>query len=485
MNMRSTTLLLLGLCMAAPTINAQYRDQGLGGGIGFGGTFGHTDLNDNQVKFLARTFLRFPLAPSLQGEIGAGLGRVGASEYRAQIIPLDLRFVLSPFELQGWNPFVYGGGGVTRYEVEVVPASATPDAALKEWTLSVPVGAGAQFLLQRNVSFEMSGGYNFLFKDHLEAVTRADGPGGKNDAYWSFLLGLTVHGVSGNADTDNDGLTNNEEAELGTDPRTADTDGDGLTDGDEMKHYNTSPLKADSDGDGLGDGEEVGTTMTNPNLADTDKDGLSDGEEVKNTGTDPLKADTDGDGLGDGDEITTYHTNPLKSDSDGDGLADGPEVMKYHTDPLKADTDGGSVVDGIEVAAGTDPLLASDDVPAKDELVVDIGKAIALDGVVFTTGSATLGSESKEILEKAYTTLARNPSVVVEIRGHTDNSGKRSANLALSQARADAVRNYLIAKGIDATRLTAKGYGPDAPAASNATPEGRQKNRRIEFLRIQ
>jgi OOP family OmpA-OmpF porin len=71
----------------------------------------------------------------------------------------------------------------------------------------------------------------------------------------------------------------------------------------------------------------------------------------------------------------------------------------------------------------------------------------------------------------------------VEISGHTDNVGKRSTNMKLSQQRADAVKAWLVAKGIDASRMTAKGYGPDKPVAPNTTAEGRAKNRRIDFTR--
>ena len=69
----------------------------------------------------------------------------------------------------------------------------------------------------------------------------------------------------------------------------------------------------------------------------------------------------------------------------------------------------------------------------------------------------------------------------IQIIGHTDSSGSRSTNLALSQARADAVRDYLADKGLPVSRFEAMGVGPDQPVATNATPEGRAKNRRIEF----
>jgi len=131
-------------------------------------------------------------------------------------------------------------------------------------------------------------------------------------------------------------------------PTPDDNDGDGLSN-DEEKRLGTDPDNPDTDGDGLNDGAEVNTTKTDPKNPDTDGDGLNDGDEVFNHLTDPLKKDTDGDGLNDGDEVNKYKTDPLKPDTDGDGLNDGDEVLKLKTDPLKADTDNDGVNDGLEV----------------------------------------------------------------------------------------------------------------------------------------
>jgi outer membrane protein OmpA-like peptidoglycan-associated protein len=227
----------------------------------------------------------------------------------------------------------------------------------------------------------------------------------------------------------------------------------------------------------------VKTEHTDPLKADTDGDGLSDAEEIQKTQTDPTKADTDNDGLADGDEITKYKTNPLKADTDGDGLTDGSEINQYHTNPLLADSDGGSVADATEVTRGSNPNDASDDVPKKEEVKVEVGKSIVLAGVEFETGSANINPSSDEILGKVYNTLSQNPEVEVEIQGYTDNVGKKATNQKLALARADAVKKYLVSKGIPETRIRTKGLGPDNPIASNTTKEGRQKNRRIEFYR--
>lgn len=103
-----------------------------------------------------------------------------------------------------------------------------------------------------------------------------------------------------------------------------------------------------------------------------------------------------------------------------------------------------------------------------------------LQGVQFDTGEAKLTADSHARLDTIVEYLAHKPSAKIEISGHTDNVGGRKKNQRLSQARADAVRDYLVSKGIEAGRITAVGYGDERPIASNDTPEGRQQNRRIE-----
>jgi outer membrane protein OmpA-like peptidoglycan-associated protein len=79
--------------------------------------------------------------------------------------------------------------------------------------------------------------------------------------------------------------------------------------------------------------------------------------------------------------------------------------------------------------------------------------------------------------------MAQNPNIEVEIRGYTDNVGSKATNLKISAARANAVRNWLIMKGIDQRRITAKGLGPADPIGDNNVPAGRNMNRRVEFVR--
>jgi OOP family OmpA-OmpF porin len=101
--------------------------------------------------------------------------------------------------------------------------------------------------------------------------------------------------------------------------------------------------------------------------------------------------------------------------------------------------------------------------------------------IEFETGSATLTPQGRAILDQMAAVLVKMTTKQIGIIGHTDTSGNRATNIALSQARADAVKGYLVAKGIAPQQLSTLGVGPDQPVASNDTADGRARNRRIEF----
>ncbi len=122
-------------------------------------------------------------------------------------------------------------------------------------------------------------------------------------------------------------------------------------------------------------------------------------------------------------------------------------------------------------------------VSAADQGVLD--RTLANRIVEFESGQAVLTPTGKNILDEMAAAMLKLKGQKVEIIGHTDNVGLRASNQNLSQARAEAVRNYLAGKGIPAETLVASGSGPDRPIASNDTVEGRARNRRIEFRMAQ
>lgn len=115
---------------------------------------------------------------------------------------------------------------------------------------------------------------------------------------------------------------------------------------------------------------------------------------------------------------------------------------------------------------------------------IKVGGGVILRNVFFNTGSHELLTESIVELEKLIEFLKQNPTLVIEIEGHTDNVGSQQMNQKLSEARAEEVYNYLISKGINRTRMKFKGYGFEKPIATNDTSDGRSLNRRTEFVII-
>ena len=101
----------------------------------------------------------------------------------------------------------------------------------------------------------------------------------------------------------------------------------------------------------------------------------------------------------------------------------------------------------------------------------------------FDTGRATIKPVSNGLLDAVAQVMKDHPELaLVEVQGHTDNRGGKIYNATLSAARAETVKNALVQRGIAANRLTAKGYGMDVPIGDNETDEGRQKNRRVQFV---
>ncbi|HNX33773.1 MAG TPA: outer membrane beta-barrel protein [Kiritimatiellia bacterium] len=189
------------------------------------------------------------------------------------------------------DPYLTAGAGYVRSTDRVLNDG-------DEHSIGGPrVGAGVMYHLNDNWSLRADGHAFMSVEDDCPFIYTADmgvvyrfgggrNSGGGEEAGAAALTGLPK-------DSDGDGLTDDEEAKLGTDPFNKDTDGDGLTDGDEVKVYKTNPLNADTDFDGLKDGQEVLTCKTNPLDRDTDKGGVADGHEVIEDHTNPLDPSDD------------------------------------------------------------------------------------------------------------------------------------------------------------------------------------------------
>jgi outer membrane protein OmpA-like peptidoglycan-associated protein len=199
-----------------------------------------------------------------------------------------------------------------------------------------------------------------------------------------------------------------------------------------------------------------------------DQIGLPDPDPKRN-GCPPL-ADRDGDKIPDAvdacpDAAGQPNANPklngCPGDRDGDGIYDDKDACPDEKGP-------------------PDPDPAKNGCP-KDVRVTE-GQIVILQQVEFDTGKATIRTVSNGLLDTVANVLKEHHEILkVEVQGHTDNRGSSEANVALSQARAEAVVTALAKRGVDRARMTAKGYGPTRPIMANVTTVGRQKNRRVEF----
>ncbi len=229
----------------------------------------------------------------------------------------------------------------------------------------------------------------------------------------------------------------------------------------------------DKDGDGVADDKDK--CPDTPASVKVDESGC------------PL--DSDGDGVADYlDKCAgtpagaTVNSNGCPGDSDNDGVADyldkcpgTPVGATVDASGCTKDSDGDGIADYLDKCPGTAKGVKVDNKGCK------LDTRIQLRGVNFGNNSAKLTGASSAVLNEMATTLKRYPNQKVEVAGHTDSSGARSYNVRLSQKRAEAVRKYLIDNGVAAGNLTARGYGPDSPVASNKTRDGRAKNRRVEL----
>ena len=334
-----------------------------------------------------------------------------------------------------------------------------------------------------------------------------------------------VYKVGGSKDTDKDGVSDKNDkcpdtpagVKVTPDGCPVDTDKDGVADHLDKcpgtpagVRVDASGCPVDSDRDGVADYlDKCPNTPTTAKVdatgcpVDTDKDGVADyvdrcpntpaGVRVDAAG---CPVDTDKDGVADyldkcpntvpGAKVDA---NGCSIDSDSDGVADNddrcpntPRGIKVNAQGCPVDTDGDGVTDDLDKCPNTP---SGTKVDAKGcTLLFETGKkSVTLQGVNFVTAKADLLPESSGALDKVAESLVNNPDVKIAVEGYTDNRGSAAVNRRLSQARADAVRNYLISKGVPAENITAKGFGPLKPVASNAAEAGRAQNRRVELRR--
>ncbi len=255
-----------------------------------------------------------------------------------------------------------------------------------------------------------------------------------------------------------------------------DTDGDGVYDKDEacpdvpgLEAFNGCP---DSDNDGIEDSKddcpnEAGLAEFN-GCPDADGDGVPD-----NKDNCPTVAG-----------LKTLNGCP---DADGDGVADNDDECPNEAGPAAnkgcpwKDTDGDGVLDKDDKCPNEAGTVANNGCP-EVKPTVEVMKQLNdyARTILFDTGKSTFKKESIQTLESMHAIFHEYPEATFALEGYTDSVGSEKSNQLLSERRANAVRDWLIANGIDKDRLTAKGFGEENPIDSNKTAGGRTNNRRVE-----
>lgn len=409
---------------------AQFRNSEVAWGFSAGGAQGNNDAGD-KWGMQYRGFLQFDLFSStLIGQVGVGLTELSApGVYSTETGTADLRLLLSPFSLPNLNPYLYAGFGVSKE----LNNSGT------EYLPMVPFGAGIQTRISSGVLLAVSGGYNLSLSDKLDGRDRTNTDlnsltNTKQDGFYGFSVGLAFT-IRGGYDAAAE-LQKKELAEA------------------EARRVKQ---QADADAEALRVKQATDTEARNIKA-------LADAEALR------VKQKSEADAKAQSvKESTDAEARRVK------GLADA-EAQRVKE---ASDAEARRVKELADAEARR--LAEQKDRDNNTIIVLEKGKTVVLKGVSFEFNKATLTNESETILTRAYNALVANPDVQVEISGHTDNVGSEQYNQVLSLKRAQAVKNWLVQKGIASNRMKTVGKGENEPVASNATDTGRAENRRIEF----
>ena len=288
--------------------------------------------------------------------------------------------------------------------------------------------------------------------------------------------------------------------------------------------------EVDTDGDGVPDSEDACPGVAGPALfkgcPDRDNDGIidskdacpdeagpiaTDGCPVKDPGAMGDSVDSDGDGVSDDNDNCPDEAGLERffgcPDTDGDGVSDDkdacPRVVGLPKFSGCPDTDGDGITDASDncpTIAGkseyngcpnppappsTSSTVPSTSVPSSTAPVISSTTTSILadvsQNVQFETSRATLRASSYVALDKVVSIMKEYPSYNLEVSGHTDSIGNSVGNQKLSENRAKSCRDYLVRKGVSASRINYVGYGEKQPIADNRYRDGREKNRRVEF----
>ena len=362
--------------------------------------------------------------------------------WRAHLMYRFLDGMVQPFVLAG-----FGGQSLRSANTEIMTNDTDATAHF---------GVGAKFQL----------GYDWgLRLDGRMLLPPSSAPDSKVTLDWEALLGFYFQFGKPPRDTDDDGIPDvndkcPNQAGIGENDGCPDTDADNDGVVDRLDKCPNTPQGTHPD-------------MNRPGCPepDSDADGVLDSmdkcpNEPAGPKPDPEKPgcptrDRDNDGVLDRE----------------DKCPDTPGVKENNGCPdTDADSDG--VVDRLDKCPNQAGPKANEGCPLPEQVKKFTGK---IEGITFEANSAKILPKSFKVLDEAVKVLKEFEKLPLTIEGHTSSEGKREKNIELSKARAEAVKAYLVSKGIDPKRIFTVGYGPDKPVADNKTAKGRAANRRIEF----
>jgi outer membrane protein OmpA-like peptidoglycan-associated protein len=439
------TVLVVVALAASSKAEAGEFDLGLYGGRWFAGP-------EQQIgsSWLVMPRIGYHVVPRLaiEGEFGFFQGEtrvdgVAPRVYDGLSPRLGVQYSLVP-EDRVVRPFIEGGPGLFRQFVhrDGIGRAAEDDGRgnYKNPDTDLMINAGPGLWVQLVPALALRTDLRYMML--LGGEETSEGGDLRGDVYSSFewTVGLSLT--------------------LGREKVIEDSDGDGLLDPNDPCPTDPEDVDQFEDTDGC------------PEL-DNDKDGLVDALDQCPIEKEDADSFQDGDGCPD-------------PDNDGDGVLDLKDKCPLVEGPADrlgcppVDTDGDSVLDEVDDC----PQQAGD--PALKgcpRVVVRADKIDILERVYFDTSKATIKAESFGLLDDVAKVLQDHPELTkIEVAGHTDDQGADASNLALSQGRATAVLEYLVKKGVDRGRLTAKGYGEGKPIVANTDDASRATNRRVEFV---